>query len=428
MGQTVITRKSGGGAAGLVIDELIESYVVAAGETISAGTFVEFVSALTGSKAQINTGTNTTWIRSALISTNKAIVVYNNPANSNFGTANVISVSGLTITVGTSFVFESANTTNTDVVGIDTDKAIVVYQDQPNSNQGTSVVLNITGTTIGAGSLLIFNTTNSQYNRVVKLATNKALVLYRTGSNGNALAKVLSVSGTTISQGSQFTVEAADSYYYSLAEIGTDKAIAFYNDYGNSQYATARVLSVSGTSISGGTHLVVDTIALYFNDITYFDTDKAIVSYRDENNTVKRIRALTVSGTTITAGTSVTFETNGVNLQSLKKLDTDKVILTYGFASLFFGTYKIYSVSGSTLTLFKTGTFTSYNAANQISSVFLETNKIISFHTDPTNSGRPTALVIQIGDVVRNTTAEYFNALAKTGGTAGNTIEIYVNE
>jgi hypothetical protein len=427
MGQTVITRKSGGGAAGLAIDELIESYVVAAGETISAGTFVEFVSALTGSPTQINTGTNTTWIRSALISTNKAIVVYNNPANSNFGTANVISISGSTITVGTSFVFESANTTHTDVVGINTDKAIVVYQDQPNSNYGTSVVLSVSGTTITAGSVAVFKTANSQYNRVVKLATDKAMVVYRDGSNGYGRAKVLSVSGTTISQGSEFTFESADSYYYSLAEIGTDKAIVFYNDYGNSQYATARVLSASGTSISGGTHLVVDTIALYFNDITYFDTDKAIVSYIDENNSLRRIRILTVSSTTITAGTSVSFESVGTGLQALKKLNTNEVIIVYGFTPLFLGFYKIYSVSGSTLTFEKSGYYTNYNAANQLSIVLLENNKFVSFHTNPNNSSRPTAIVVAIGDVVRNTTEAYFNALAKTGGTAGNTIEIYVN-
>ncbi|WP_230683134.1 hypothetical protein, partial [Streptococcus pneumoniae] len=75
--------------------------------------------------------------------------------NSGYGTACVLSISGTTVTAGTPVVFESAATYYTSVAMLDSSKAVVTYRDDGNSGYGTACVLSISGTTVTAGTPVV---------------------------------------------------------------------------------------------------------------------------------------------------------------------------------------------------------------------------------------------------------------------------------
>ncbi|HAI37582.1 MAG TPA: hypothetical protein DCM40_05365, partial [Maribacter sp.] len=64
------------------------------------------------------------------------------------------------------------------------------------------------------------------------------------------------------------------------------KIVVVYGDGGNSQYGTAIVGTVSGTSISFGSAVVFNSGNTYEGAVVCTDTtnNKVIVAYRDEGN------------------------------------------------------------------------------------------------------------------------------------------------
>ena len=98
-------------------------------ESLTAGTPLVFESA------------STTYISVTMLTSTKAIVAYRDNGNSTYGTACILDVSGSTITAGTPAVFESATIAYTSVTMLTSTKAIVTYQDAGNSSYGTSAII-----------------------------------------------------------------------------------------------------------------------------------------------------------------------------------------------------------------------------------------------------------------------------------------------
>jgi hypothetical protein len=133
-------------------------------------------------------------------------VCYYDAGNSSYGTSCVLSISGTTITAGTPVVFESAYSDYISVTALSDTKALVCYRDNGNSSYGTSCVLSISGTTITAGTPVVFESANSSYISVTALSDTKALVCYRDAGNSNyGTSCVLSISGTTPSLAKMYT-------------------------------------------------------------------------------------------------------------------------------------------------------------------------------------------------------------------------------
>ena len=169
-----------------------------------------------------------------------ALCMLNDPASDKWG----IGISTLAgIGVGIASVFESASTYFTSVAMLDSTKAIVTYRDGGNSNYGTSCVLSISGTTITAGTPVVFESASTAHISVAMLDSTKAIVTYT--DNGNldyGTSCVLSISGTTITAGTPAVFESANTSYTSVAMLDSTKAIVTYQDNGNSGYGTSCVL------------------------------------------------------------------------------------------------------------------------------------------------------------------------------------------
>ena len=198
---------------------------------VTAGTPAVFESAIT------------IYISVTMLTSTKAIVAYRDNGNSDYGTACILDVSGSTITAGTPVVFESATTNYISVAMLTSTKAIVAYRDDGNSSYGTACILDVSGSTITAGTAVVFESASTLYTSVTMLTSTKAIVAYRDNGNSSyGTTCILDVSGSTITAGTPVVFESATTNYISVAMLTSTKAIVTYQDDGNSDYGTSAII------------------------------------------------------------------------------------------------------------------------------------------------------------------------------------------
>jgi len=133
------------------VQQLIQEFVVASGESVTAGDVVSFLDGyvqkgfvpgddiLYGSGYVFNTAL-TSYISAAALSADKFVVAYRDNGNSNYGTAVIGDVSGTTITYGSGYVFNSATTAYNSAAALSSDKFVVAYRNDGNSYHGTAKI------------------------------------------------------------------------------------------------------------------------------------------------------------------------------------------------------------------------------------------------------------------------------------------------
>ena len=271
------------------------SQVIGAETNFETGGRVEHVSAAYDANAQ------------------KVVIAYRDNTNSNYGTAIVGTVSGTTITFGTAVVFHADVTQYTSVVyDANAQKVVIAYQDDNDLNKGTAVVGTVSGTSISFGTPTVFDTDNAFINTVYDANAQKIVISYQDGGNSNyGTAVVGTVSGTSISFGTPVVFESADTRINDIVYDSTaQKVIVAYRDFGNSDAGTARVGTVSGTSISFGTVAVFDSGGTDRLSAAYdVAANATVIFYGDKANSYYGTAIVgTVSGTSISFGTKQVFE------------------------------------------------------------------------------------------------------------------------
>ena len=119
----------------------------------------------------------------------------------------------------------------------------------------------ISGTSLTFGSKVDFNSGNTTENEVVyDTANQKVVISYRDIGNSNyGTAIVGTVSGTSISFGSEVVFNSATTTSQGMVyDPNEQKVVIVYKDSGNSSYGTGIVGTVSGTSISFGSEFVFE--------------------------------------------------------------------------------------------------------------------------------------------------------------------------
>jgi hypothetical protein len=178
---------------------------------------VEFVYNIQGGTETVFNSGDTTVISTALIDSTHVLVAYSDGGNSNYGTAQILTISGTTITAGTEYVFNSATSNYMSATLIDSTHVLVAYEDFSYSTRyGTAQILTISGTTITVGAKYVFNSADTVYISPVLIDSTHVLVAYRNVSTTpkNGAAQVLNVkyvqpSTTTINGITQTTATTA---------------------------------------------------------------------------------------------------------------------------------------------------------------------------------------------------------------------------
>ena len=267
---------------------------------------------------------------------NKVVIAYEDNGNSSYGTAIVGTVSGTSISFGTPVVYESAESEyNYATFDSNSNKVVISYQDKGNSSYGTSIVGTVSGTSISFGSPVVFESAEtSRLSSTFDSNLNKVVISYRDQGNSNYGAAIVgTVSGTSISFGSAAVFESAAVNYTSIAyDANAQKVVIAYEDDANSDYGTAIVGTVSGTSISFGSAVVFEAAQVSYIGIVYDATaQKVVIAYRDQGNSnYGTLIAGTVSGTSISFGSAAVFNTGDTyNSFLVYDSNSDKVVIAY---------------------------------------------------------------------------------------------------
>ena len=337
---------------------------------------------------------------------NKVVIAYQDGGNSNYGTAVVGTVSGTSISFGTPVVFESGTVQYISATyDSANEKVVIAYSDNDNSYYGTAVVGTVSGTSISFGSPVVFLSGYTFYTSAVYDSTsNKTVIAYRDSITTNyGTAVVGTVSGTSISFGTPVVFESAVSAHIAATyDSSNNKVVIAYTDGGNSSYGTAIVGTVSGTSISFGTAVVFEAAIVNTTTATFdSNSNKIVITYGDGGNSYYGTAIVgTVSGTSISFGTAVVF--NAANTQTYTSATFDstnnKVVIAYtNTANSSHGAAIAGTVSGTSISFGATtvtnAAVTYYNAATYDST----NNKVVIAYKDAGNSNYGTAVVFTVG-------------------------------
>jgi hypothetical protein len=267
-----------------------------------------------------------------------AIVCYRDNGNSGYGTAVCLTLNtgDNSIDVGTPAIFESGSSLYVSVTAMDSTKAIVCYQDNDNSSQGTAVCLTLdtSDDSIDVGTHVVFNAETTTYITVVGMDTTHAIVCYQEANQNKGACKCLTLSGTTISNGTETIFEDGISSYISATSMSSTKAIVCYRDGGDSNKGKSCCLSLSGTTVTAATPVVFESNQSSYISVSSLDSEYAIVCYRDNDSSNGcKACALSLSGTTITTGTSTTYRSTESGWSAVERLSDTQAIVCFYYAT-----------------------------------------------------------------------------------------------
>ena len=253
---------------------------------------------------------------------NEFINIYRleNTNNNVYATPNTISSADLTtITKGTTGSVDFGYMRDAGIIyEPNEDKYVIISMNSSNYLTGAVVTYNGTGSgatvTIGTPTVLDSSGTyqhgTSNQNLAYDTTAQKIVVSYCHASS-NAITIVVNLSGTTLTAGSRTTVPIYGTYIndgsVKVAYSSTaNRVIYLYADNNNNKYYTT-VGTVSGTSISfGSTQEVTNQVTGYTNNggngsIAVADTGEVVLTYLNSSYELFS-QAGTLSNTTITWG------------------------------------------------------------------------------------------------------------------------------
>lgn len=349
-------------------------------------------------------------------SAQKVVYFYPDFNNSAYGTAVVGTVSGSSISFGTPVVFESANTSwIASTYDSASSKVVVAYSDAGNSDYATAVVGTVSGTSISFGTPVVFQTSRPNYTTATfDSSNNKVVIAYQDNLNSNYGTVVVgTVSGTSISFGTPAVFNAGTTYYLALTfDSNANKVVLAYRDGNNGNAGTARVGTVSGSSISFGSAAVFQSLSSNYMAATFDSNSNKVFIYYYRTGSSDGVVG-TVSGTSISFGTPVSFGTTQTSLASATfDSNLNKVFVAYkDNGNSNYGTVVNGTISGTTVTFGDNTVFAAVNAANSPNIVFdSATNKTVIGYTNTAVTGSGTSIVTDFTNTLVTSSDYYVQA------------------
>ena len=278
------------------------------------------------------------------------------------------------------------------------------------SNTDTFIMAGtLSGTTLTFGSVV--NLSTGGIKKLINVSAGKFLISHLDASY-NAYCRVIEVSGTTVTtSATSVLMNTGNADMVSLSMVpNTTKFVATYQNYASSSHGTARVGTISGTSISFGTAVVFNAAATaYVSSSIDANTSKLLVTYKDEGNSgYATARVGTVSGTSISFGTESVI-TSDTCLHVSSHIDpstSGSVVVVYKRNSL--GKGKVGVISGTSVT---------WGAEFEFASGDSSYNNVMF---NPSTAGQFA--------VTHNTTSKRYITLGTVSGTSatfGSATEVY---
>jgi hypothetical protein len=329
---------------------------------------------------------------SALDSTH-FVVAYRDYGNSDYGTAIIGTISGSTISYGSEYVFNSATTAYISISALDSTHFVVGYQDGGNSYYGTAIIGTISGSTISYGSEYVFNSATTAYISISALDSTHFVVGYwDKGNSDYGTAIIGTISGSTISYGSEYVFNSAYTTYISISALDSTHFVVGYRDHGNSYYGTCVIGTISGSTISYSSKYVFNSADTLYISVSALDSTHFVVAYRDYSNYGTCVIG-TVSGSAISYGSEYVFNSATTANISISALDSTHFVVGYrDDDNSYYGTAIIGTISGSTISYSSEYVFNSATTYD-ISVSALDSTHFVVGYQDGGNSYYGTAII-----------------------------------
>ena len=381
-----------------------QTVTVTAGEALTAGQVVSLINKSGSIKAYntpltVSTSPNgaesvfnsaaTTYCSAVCLDSTRFLVAYRD--SDNYPKAIVGTVSGSTISWGAEANIESTNSLHYSVCKIATDKVLMAYGYFASSATRV-VVLSISTSTITVNTPVDVDTnTTCQYTSLSTLETDKAILCYQGPGTGTSNARIITVSSTTptpypakASAGTEFNVGA--TFFISCSALSSTSAIVAYQDVGNSNYGTAQVLSISGTTITPGTEYVFRSATTTAISTAALTSTTALITC---NNLAY---VATNSSGTLSYGASTTITANGCSNMASSAIDATHVLIAFQDGTTTTGKSGIITINGTGSSM---GSLYEFNAAGTTypATCYLGSQKSAIAYVDGGNSSYGTAVV-----------------------------------
>ncbi len=273
---------------------------------------------------------------------------------------------------------------------------------------GDTVIVNSDGTvsaisgTSGSqtlGTPAVFESGATKYTAIAYDANaQKIIITYEDDDNSDyGTAVVGTVSGTSISFGTPVVFENTNVQHLAIAyDANAQKVVIAYQDVGNNYYGTAVVGTVSGTSISFGTPVVFESASSSEMSIAYdSNAQKVVIAFQFDSNGNGTAVVGTVSGTSISFGTATIFNSGSTREKKIAyDANAQKVVIAYrDGANSSYGTAIVGTVSGTSISFGTEVVFESAYSSHFSISYDSNAQKVVIGYKDNGNSDAGTAVV-----------------------------------
>ena len=203
-------------------------------------------------------------------SADNVVIAYSDGSNSYWGACRVTTISGTTLSVGSITFLTTSGSVESDMSAAydSANNACVFMYRRGDDNFGYCTVATVSGTSVTVGTSTQFANATAQYNRITFDASQgRVLLVYNESSNLKARSAI--VSGTTITMGTEYVLVASNATQLGSAyDSGAQKHLVIYRDAATG-FAARITVTVSGTSLSYGSPLTFHSLSTLFPAAVY---------------------------------------------------------------------------------------------------------------------------------------------------------------
>ncbi len=402
----------------LPVGGILETYK--AGENISQGDLIQILNGSPTSVTSIDSQANGD-VKGVKMSDTSALVVYEGSAQRLYAVA--LSISGSTITRGSPVQVASRYFGGLRFIYLSNNTALIAYTYNNSDPYPTYVAaIQVSGLSVASGSAVDLGGDSYRFD-ITRLTDTTALVaLYR-------YARVLTISGTSISVGSQYTVfPYITTSSMSISALSPTQVAIFAVTNSALNGGCGVIVNVSGTSLSAGSSYNFTT-AITASNLTAraITSDKILLFWKDSADSNDKMTICTISGTAISYSFTIILGIYGLSTplqNSVDVISSSSIIFTAisaGNTVMVAATVDPYAYNMSIIsqTVVFSGTQQPYSRYGQI--ILSTAFKIIVYST---GSGDP-KYANMITAVMKATNKGNINGIAKDSVSSGGNLQVY---
>lgn len=385
------------------VSRIVNKFIVASGESITAGDVVSFINGkirkgcnmIATGNTQVLNSAGTVDIAAAKLTDTKFVVAYRCGEHSNQGTAIVVTISGSNVDYSTDeYIFNAAQTQDICVAALSDTKFVVAYADAGGSYFGTALIGTLSGSTITFGAKSEFNTGATNDIALAALSSNKIVVAYTdTASSSAGTCCYGTVVSTDIYFNIEYVFNSAIPYYTSISALDSARFVVAYRDSGDSYFSKAVIGTVGVGIITYGSACIFNTADTFSISTSALSGDKFVVAYRDGGSSNAGTAVIgTVTGSTINFGADYIFNGTINSGITTAALSDSAFAIFYKFGATDVGASIVGRVTNTMISFCPQQDLTG-SMASELSVAAMSESKFAALYTDGLTSNYCTAII-----------------------------------